>query len=196
MKQEGFKPYARVFDDIDTGINELNILLRNKYKNIVGRCNGSFGDKYGHYNGLPYITNIEWVKFCNENKNKLINMWNVYLSFNKHSKYAISIDRIDNNKGYINGNLDFVTHGFNSWKRILKRPIKVIRIRDNTIYYFMSCMEGSRYFKIREKIFGEILNNSKYHDKSYTVEITTINEVLQQTNCKSIKEYYKKFILL
>lgn len=195
MNQEGYKPYSKIFDEINTGIEELNQLLRIKYKNIVGRCNGNFGDRYGHYKGFDYITNIEWVKFCNNNKEKLINMWNMYLQKNKDLKYAISIDRINNNKGYIMGNLDFVTHGFNSWKRILIRPIKVIEIKTNKEYYFMSCIEGGRYFNIREKTLGEILNNTKYHNNDYVVKIITFDEVLKHKKCKNIKEYYNKFIL-
>lgn len=195
MNQEGYKPYTKIFDEINTGIEELNQLLRIKYKNMVGRCNGNFGDKYGHYKGFDYITNIEWVKFCNTNKGKLIDMWNRYLQNNKDLKYAISIDRVENDKGYIVDNLDFVTHGFNSWKRILERPIKVINILNSTEHYFMSCMEGDRYFGIREKTLGEILNNSKYHNKDYMVEVVAIDEILKQVNCKDIKEYYKRFIL-
>lgn len=194
MEQEGYKPYVRIFDDINTGIEVLNRLLRNKYTDIVGRCNGSYGDTYGHYNGLEYITNIEWVKFCNKNKEKLVDMWQLYLDNSKDLKDAISIDRIDDNKGYCIENLDFVTHGFNSWKRNLGRPVKVTFIKNNTVEYFMSCIEGDRFFNVRERTLGEIFNNTLYHSKDFKVEKCTIEEVLKNKNCKDIKEYHSKIL--
>jgi len=192
MNEEGYKPYQKVFDGIDTGIKELNRLLRNRYSDIVGRCNGTYGDKYGHYNGLEYISNIEWVEFCNLNKDKLVEIWYKYI-INKDLKYAVSIDRIEDSKGYILGNLDFVSHGFNSWKRTLLRPIKVIDLQDNEEYYFMSCAEGSDYFNIREQVLSEILRNTLYHDKNFLVEVSTIECVLKNKNCKNIKEYYLRY---
>lgn len=78
-------------------------------------------------------------------------------------------------------------NGFNSWKRTLN-SIEVIF--EDKKYYFMSCEEASRYFNIRNKIIGECLRQVKYCNKQYIVKRTSIENVLNFVNLKTIEEYY------
>ncbi len=194
LKKYNLKTYVSTFNDINTGIKELDRVLKKKYSSVVNRCNGGSSDHYDKYKDMEYLTIMEWVKFCNDSKELLTDMWKEYLQSNKDNKYNISVDRIDNKKGYTVDNIEFVTHGFNSWKRNLKRPIKVKLISGNKWKYFMTCEEGSKYYGLRPQTLGEILRNVKYHNKDYEVIETTIDEVLRNTKTSSIMEYYERFI--
>ena len=194
LKKNNLKTYVATFRDINTGVKELDKILKKKYSSIVNRCNGGTTDHYNRYKGVEYLTIIEWVEFCNSNKVKLVQMWNEYIENNRDNKYTISIDRVNNNKGYMSNNIEFVTHGFNSWKRSLKRPIKAKSINENGWKYFMTCEEGGKRFGLRPQTLGEILRKVKYHNKDYEVKEITIDEVLRNTETSSITEYYERFI--
>lgn len=192
LKKLGLKTYMTYFKDIDTGDVKLNEMLRDKYASIVNRCNGMGTDKYGHYNGTEYMTIQEYVEFCNNNKDTLIEMWEQYMISGKSRKYAISIDRIDNNKGYVKGNMQFILNGFNSWKRGIT-PIKVTH--DGVTKYFMSSEEGSRHYGLRKQTINECLRKTPFHLKGYETELSTIGEVLSFAKLNSIEEYYYKYIM-
>jgi hypothetical protein len=152
LKKNGLVPRQEYLKRIDTGIDKLNQTLRDRYSSIVNRCNGKTTDHYGHYKGKPYMPVYEWVEFCNQNKELLVAMWSVYEINNRSSKYAVSVDRHNNNSGYTKDNIQFVTHGFNSWKRILN-PVKVCYQEETN--YFMSCEEASQHYGLRRQTIGE-----------------------------------------
>ena len=108
---------------------------------------------------------------------------------NKNSRYSISIDRIDNKKGYFIDNMQFVTHGYNSWKRNV-RPIKVTyKGQDN---YFFSAEEASRFYNTRRQSIGKILRGKSTTEKGYKAIHSTKEEVFKHHNIDSYKEYYEK----
>lgn len=191
LKRNNMLNRTEWYAQINTGIPDLDKRLKEKYSSIVNRCNGKTTDHYGHYSGKDYMTIVEWAKYCNDNKELLARMWSDYICNGKNNKYAISIDRIDVNLGYTRGNIEFVTHGFNSWKRTIN-PIKVLA--DNFINYFMSCEEASRHYGLRRQAIGECLNDSKYKLNIYQVSRATIKEVLFNNKIKSIKDYYNQHI--
>lgn len=193
LKQRGLFSYQEWTNKLNLKNNKLNKNCRQKYSAMVSRCSGK-DDKYGHYNGMEYPSIITYVEFCNNNKDVAEKIWEKYIGEGRNLKYALSIDRIDDTKGYTPDNMQFVTHGFNSWKRNLDRPIKA-KFKDSAKWdYFMSCAEGCRYYNIRDRDFGEILNNTRYHNTNYDIEVCTIEDVLTHNNCKTIEEYYDKFI--
>ena len=176
-----------VLNGIDTGDKALDKTLKIKYSSMSNRCRGKATDKYGHYNGLAYMSVFEWRDFCNSNKGILLEMWCNYIDRGKKLKYAISIDRIDERKGYIIDNVQFRINGFNSWKRNLF-PVKVTH--NNVEMFFMSSEEASRYYGLRRQDIGECLNKAKYHIKGYEVESSDVERVLMETNIKTLEEYY------
>ena len=178
LKKNGLLTKTQWYARIDTGIKELDKTLKVKYCSIINRCNGKSTDYYGKYKDKEYPTICEWADYCNQNKGLLIEMWNAFIQKGKIKKYAISIDRLDNNLGYVEGNVNFVTHGFNSWKRNLN-PISVKHKDENK--YFMMCEEASAYYGLRRQTIGECLNKSKYCMKGYYVEYSNI-EVVLKTN--------------
>lgn len=77
---------------------------------------------------------LEWLY----SKNSNCVLTNIPLSLNKGYMNSISIDRIDNNKGYIRGNIQLVCKSINHMKNIhtneeCKEFIKLINERRNTI---------------------------------------------------------------
>lgn len=178
---------------INTGIKELDKKLNEIYSGIATRCNGNTNDKYKLkvYDGLDYLSIIEWVEFCNNSKDKLLNLWDDYIKNNKETKYVISIDRIDNNRGYIIDNIQFVSFGFNSWKRNIN-PLRVCK-ENNEWEYFMSGEEASRYYNIRRQSIGDLLRG-QYREISnlYEVEKSTIEEVLFYNDISTLENYYNK----
>ncbi len=191
VKKMGLLTRTQWYKKINTGIPELNQILKVKYGSMANRCNGKTTDYYGYYKGKPYMSICEWADFCNKNKNILIALWQQYINQDRDNKYAISIDRLDNNGGYVKNNMHFVTHGFNSWKRNIN-PIRVTEGgKDN---YFMSCEEASRYYGLRKQTIGECLSNKKYHMKGYFVERETIEIVLKNKRCNDLKDYYRKAV--
>lgn len=180
---------------INTGIKELDKKLNEIYSGIATRCNGNTNDKYKLkvYDGLDYLSIIEWVEFCNNSKDKLLTIWRNYLDNNKEAKYMISIDRIDNDKGYILDNIQFVSFGFNSWKRNIN-PLRVCK-GSNEWEYFMSGEEASKYYNIRRQSIGDLLRGQHREISNvYKVEESTTKEVLFHNNIQSLEEYYNKQI--
>jgi len=188
MKEYGITPKRKIWTTIDLP-NKLVKNLMNKYNSLVDRCTKK--RRYQKYYKLEYLSIKEFAVFCNENKKKLLKMWDKYLTNDKKLKYAISIDRLDTNKGYIKSNIQFVPYGFNSWKDGIT-PLKVKY--ENNIKYCLSKEEASRRlgFK-RKKIVGEAERNE--NDLDIKIKYLDDKEkVLQETDCKSLFKYYKKFI--
>ena len=193
LKSKGLKPRREYYGMIQLGDEELNSRMKDKYAGIVKRCTGKPSYKYKEsYEGKDYMTIYEWVEFCNNHKELLLRMWREYIESGKKLDKAISVDRIDNNRGYTSNNVEFVTYGYNSWKRNLK-PIKVMH--NSNTKYFMSCEEASNWYGVRRQSIGDLLRGVKREiGKYYDVQGVSVNEALRMNNKKSLKDYYDAFI--
>lgn len=178
-----------VYGRMDLGDEELNRIMKDKYASIVKRCNGRPSYEYKEvYEEMVYMPINEWVDLCNENKDLLLSMWNEFKSKGRDRRYSISIDRIDNNKGYALNNIQFVTHGFNAWKRNV-RPISVTY--NGKTNYFMSSEEASNYYGIRRQTIGDVLRGQKrLLAKEYFPEHSTTEKVLEENRVSSLEGYY------
>lgn len=191
LKKNNLTPRQKYLKLIDTGDEGLDQTLKDRYSSIVNRCNGKTTDYYGKYKGKPYIPVYEWVEFCNDHKEKLLAMWEVYEKNSRDMRYSISVDRIDDEDGYTKENTQFVTHGFNSWKRNIF-PIKVAH--DNETNFFLTREDASLFYGLRKQAIGEIYNKTPYHIKGYNVEKSTVEEVLDNNNLKTLEEYYSNLL--
>ena len=191
LEELGLPNRMNVMNNLNTGDKDLDKSLKIKYSSMTNRCRGMSTDKYGHYNGLDYMDVFEYVELCNSNRGKLLTMWNKYIESGKQLKYSISIDRLDNSLGYTNKNIQFVPHGYNSWKRGVI-PISVNH--DGITSYFMSSEEGSRFYGLRKQAINECLRKIPYHLRGYKTEYSTIEDVLYFARVDSLREYYDKFI--
>ena len=191
LKKNGFKTRSGYFKSIETGIDKLNYRLQQKYSGIVKKCQQR-NYKGKTYKGLEYLKLNDWVNFCNENKEKLKELWNDYIKSGEDKRLTVSIDRINNNKGYIVENMRFVINGYNLWRRNI-RPVKIKY--KNKWYYFMSAEEGARYFDVRRQSIGDLLRGDyRKISKDYTVKESSIKEVLSNSVVDNTEDYYEKYI--
>lgn len=188
LKKNNLIPRQNYLKKIDTGNERLNQTLKDRYSSIINRCNGKTTDYYGRYNGLDYMPVYEWVIFCNSQKDKLLDMWETYIQKGNNSKFAISVDRIKNSEGYTKENTQFVTHGFNSWKRSVF-PIKVTYLGE--INYFLTREDASNFYGLRKQAIGEVYNKRKYALEGYEVEDTSIDTVLKKNGMRDLSDYYQ-----
>jgi hypothetical protein len=192
LDSKGLKVKYQLFKELNFEGSLRNTLIW-KYKSFAKRCQGLWLDRnHQNYKGLDYMDLEDWVQFCNDNKQKLEAMWKKYIESGKQLKYAISIDRIDNSKGYVIGNVQFVIHGYNSWKNNV-RPVEITHKCKTR--YFMSCEEASKHYGLNKRTMGNILRQDKYCPKNYIVKLSTKEKVLQSNDVNSMFEYYKTKIM-
>jgi hypothetical protein len=199
LSQAGFYRYLKVnkllprreyYSKINTGNTDLDFNLKNKYSTLVKRCTNKPSYKSDAYKDFYYPPIYDWVEFCMDNKEKLLKMWDVYVDNDKDVKYAISIDRINNDGEYTLDNIQFVTNGFNAWKRNI-RPVKVIK--SDKEHLFMSSQEASLFFKLRRSTFGDILRGEERPKfNQYKIELCNVEEVLKFSSTRSEEDYYNK----
>lgn len=189
LKQMGLHTKTYYYRQIQTGDKDLDQTLKTKYYSIIERSKGTTDyDTYNSYvKSDDYLTVIEYVDFVYENIDRLKAMWEKYIDSGRELKYAISVDRIDNTRPYHKDNIEFVTSGFNAWRRNV-RPIKVTF--DGETNYFLSAQEASNYYGLRRSSIGEILNGRRLYYDKYKVEPSTIEKVLNKNNVNNLQEYY------
>lgn len=189
MKRNGLTTRQKWFSKINTGIVELDEVLHSRYIYLLKRCKYKRNDRYENYKTMSYMPVYEYVQFCNDNKKIVLRLWEDYIKNDRSPKYAISLDRIDNEKGYLLDNTQFVIHGFNSWKRSVF-PIKVTH--ENKTKYFLSKKDASLFYGLRHQAIGEVYNSSEYQVKGYIAEDSTTDEVLSERGFKTLFEYYQQ----
>ncbi len=189
IKSRGLKTYKGYHASIDTGVKELDARLKVCYMGIVRRCKGRPSYKYSfHYEKHAPLPIYEWVEFCNENREVLLRLWNYYIESGSQYKHSVSVDRIDNSKGYSKNNLQFVTTGFNSWKRNIN-PVKLDF--DSKEYYCMTIEEAAGKIGVSRALLSQVLRKVK-NFKKYKVTLVSKDKVLKENNVSSIEEYHEK----
>ena len=90
--------------------------LKHRYYAIRYRCtteykNGGAGGKKYHnsYFGREFLSFEEWLQWCNQSKKTFMSLWSQWVESGYKSYLAPSIDRIDNSKGYVIGNIQWLT---------------------------------------------------------------------------------------
>lgn len=89
--------------------------LKHKYYLIKRRCT-HITDGHEKYFGREYLTQDEWAKFCQDTKEVFLSLFKNWQESGYQRKMSPSIDRIDNNRGYIIGNMQWMTQSKNSSK--------------------------------------------------------------------------------
>jgi hypothetical protein len=184
--------HKSIWNNLEIEEPKLRLCLNNKYSMIVRRVSGKH-DPYNTYKGKVLLTEREFVELCNERKQQILRLWNQYVVSGKQLKFAVSIDRVDNNLDYTKDNLQFVTFGFNSWKDLIN-PITVQK-HSEQIQYFGSPEEASRFYNCRPDDLREVLRGEKYNRQNATVTRITISELLKHHNCSDLQEYYSKHLV-
>lgn len=89
--------------------------LKHKYYMMRRRCT-HLTKSHESYFGRDCLSMDEWTAFCLETKEIFLCLFHQWQDGGFQRKESPSIDRIDNSKGYIMGNLQWITQSQNSRK--------------------------------------------------------------------------------
>lgn len=73
-----------------------------RWRNIIGRCCNPNHKLYNYYGGRG-------IGICDEWRNSFTDFYNYLSSLNGYGQQGLSLDRIDNDKGYFPGNVRWAT---------------------------------------------------------------------------------------
>lgn len=99
--------------DIHRYRNSVKRYLSAKYLMMKSRCNGN---RHSSYSGRELLTKEEWAQWCEQSYPAFISLYENWRASDFQKRLAPSIDRVDNNKGYIVGNLQWLTQSANTSK--------------------------------------------------------------------------------
>lgn len=85
--------------------------LRMIYNGMRWRCKN-----VDRYKNLDVLSKEDWIIWCNENMYKFMKLYRQWQNSGYKQAYSPSIDRIDNNKGYLTGNMQWLTLSQNASK--------------------------------------------------------------------------------
>jgi hypothetical protein len=102
-------------------------IFNHRYMNIKHRCEGKISG--GKYKGIYFCQKDEFIEWCYKKKNmdQFISLWETWRDNNFERKYTPSIDRINNDNGYLPENLQWLTQSENSSKNDGKKVVIVER---------------------------------------------------------------------
>lgn len=106
-----------------------NGFLMRMYRNMKSRVSGIQSAKYHLYVNKELLSKEDFYSWAKTNK-EFDSLFEVYEQNNYQMKLAPSIDRIDSSKGYVIGNIQFITHSQNSRKGSISRHEKHRERRD------------------------------------------------------------------
>lgn len=125
------------------------------------------GKKIRHYFKLPICSKQQFLKFAIANK-----QFDVLFSIYKKSKglrrLAPSIDRINNNRGYVVGNMQFLTTSDNAKKDSVRKWIFIRNTKTGRIYGFSKPRSVSIFLNqkgrvnLKHKSFTDLKTDIRY----------------------------------
>ena len=97
--------------------HSIDRLIRHRYAGMKTRVNGNNSHK-SSVEGKAILSQSEFLEWCykKENITILLKLHEDWRKSNYSNKIAPSIDRIDNDKGYVIGNLQWITLSKNTGK--------------------------------------------------------------------------------
>lgn len=109
LKRDGYKKYEKKRQ------KSINRILSHRYSGIKSRVEGRATRRY-YVEGKPMLTKQEFYSWYKDRETEFMEIYKIWESNDYKNKFAPSIDRIDNKKGYTVDNMRWVTKSFNSSK--------------------------------------------------------------------------------
>ncbi len=130
----------------------------------------TFDNKRPNYYGKNICIKEDFMIWFIDDFN-FLTQYQLWRENNYQRKYAPSIDRIDNTKGYSLDNLRFISQAFNSIKDKLK-PIKIISSCTGEMHKFNTTTQAAAFLGAKRATIKKY-KNSKKHYKGWKIhEIT------------------------
>lgn len=98
----------------------VNGYLMRMYRNMKSRVTGVQKAKFHLYQGKELLPKEEFYSWAKSSE-KFYQLFSQYIESGRDRKLAPSVDRIDSSKGYILGNMEWVTHSENSRRGATKK---------------------------------------------------------------------------
>lgn len=109
------REYRKANGDIHTKRYEKTISgkLMRTYKNMFHRVTGVVERGSHRYEGLPILSKEDFYSWSKQDPGFLY-LYETWVNSNYDRKLSPSVDRIDTGKGYVLGNIRWITHSENS----------------------------------------------------------------------------------
>ncbi len=101
-------------------------MIHNMYARVKRRCLGKTPDK--NYKGLPFLSRKEFLAIA-KNDRSLKTLYDGYVENGRIRKLTPSVHRIDPPKGYVPGNIAFITVSENSKEALRCKKLKLPAMR-------------------------------------------------------------------
>ncbi len=100
--------------------NDILRFWKLKYSGMRRRINGL--NNGSRYVGKALLSKKKFLDWCEKTKQKFMKLYRNWVKNNYQQKFSPSIDRINNNMGYVINNLQWITQRDNSSKGIREKP--------------------------------------------------------------------------
>ena len=119
--RDNYAKRSDYYHKYDRDRQRLNIkrIFSQRYNSIKSRCEPEYSSaksRYYRVTGTEYLTREEFIKWTEDTMDSFMIVYSKWVESNFDKKEVPSIDRIDNNVGYIASNMQWLSRSDNAHK--------------------------------------------------------------------------------